>query len=130
MIFDIFSELQRPGALASQDFRAVYTEAIEQAQLADELGFGCWWAVEHHGTPEFSLSSVPEMMLLAIAQKTERIRLGHAAVLAPFKINHPLRVAERAAHCRGHRAPYRARSDCAKRQLCEGTGASTPHPGR
>jgi alkanesulfonate monooxygenase SsuD/methylene tetrahydromethanopterin reductase-like flavin-dependent oxidoreductase (luciferase family) len=97
VIFDIFSELQRPGARASQDFRAVYSEAIEQAELADVLGFGCWWAVEHHGTPEFSLSSVPEMILLAIAQKTERLRLGHAAVLAPFKINHPLRVAERAA---------------------------------
>jgi alkanesulfonate monooxygenase SsuD/methylene tetrahydromethanopterin reductase-like flavin-dependent oxidoreductase (luciferase family) len=97
VIFDIFSELQRPGAQSAQDFRAAYTEAIEQAQFADELGFGCWWAVEHHGTPEFSLSSVPEMMLLAIAQKTERIRLGHAAVLAPFNINHPLRVAERAA---------------------------------
>ena len=97
MIFDIFSELQRPDAREAQDFQAAYAEALDQARLADEMGFGCWWAVEHHGTPQFSLSSVPEMMLLAIAQITERIRLGHAAVLAPFNINHPLRVAERAA---------------------------------
>lgn len=97
MIFDIFSELQRPDAREAEDFQAVYAEALDQARLADQLGFGCWWAVEHHGTPQFSLSSVPEMMLLAIAQNTERIRLGHAAVLAPFNINHPLRVAERAA---------------------------------
>ena len=97
MIFDIFSELQWPGASGPEDYRASYTQALEQAKLADELGFGCWWAVEHHGTPEFSLSSAPDMMLLAIAQQTERIRLGHAAVLAPFNINHPLRVAERAA---------------------------------
>ncbi|MCE2391225.1 MAG: LLM class flavin-dependent oxidoreductase, partial [Proteobacteria bacterium] len=97
MILDLFSELQYPGAKTPDDFRNAYTEALAQAELADELGFGCWWAVEHHGTPAFSLSSTPEMMLLAIAQKTRRIRLGHAAVLAPFHINHPLRVAERAA---------------------------------
>ena len=97
MILDIFSELQRPGAVTPTDFRDAYDEALAQAVLADELGFGCWWAVEHHGTPVFSLSSTPEMMLVAIAQKTQGIRLGHAAVLAPFRINHPLRVAERAA---------------------------------
>ena len=93
MILDLFSELQYPGAKTPDDFRNAYTEALAQAELADELGFGCWWAVEHHGTPAFSLSSTPEMMLLAIAQKTRRIRLGHAAVLAPFHINHPERAA-------------------------------------
>ena len=37
MIFDIFSELQRPGARVAADFRAAYTEAITQAKLADAL---------------------------------------------------------------------------------------------
>ncbi len=101
MILDIFSELQRalpPGAAADRDFEAgIFRDAIEQAKLADELGFGCWWTVEHHGATEFSYSSSPEMMLAVIAQHTERIRLGHSGVLAPFNINHPLRVAERAA---------------------------------
>jgi alkanesulfonate monooxygenase SsuD/methylene tetrahydromethanopterin reductase-like flavin-dependent oxidoreductase (luciferase family) len=36
-------------------------------------------------------------MNAAIAQRTRRLRVGHAGVLTPFKINHPLRVAERAA---------------------------------
>jgi len=36
-------------------------------------------------------------MLAVLSQHTERIRLGHSGVLAPFNINHPLRVAERAA---------------------------------
>jgi alkanesulfonate monooxygenase SsuD/methylene tetrahydromethanopterin reductase-like flavin-dependent oxidoreductase (luciferase family) len=36
-------------------------------------------------------------MLTAISQQTRRIRLGHSAVLAPFRFNHPIRVAERAA---------------------------------
>ena len=101
MILDIFSELQRakpPGAVAGRDFEAqIFRDAIEQAKLADELGFGCWWTVEHHGATEFSYSSSPEMMLTVLSQHTERIRLGHSGVLAPFRINHPLRVAERAA---------------------------------
>lgn len=101
MILDIFSELQRAipaGARGDAAFEAqVLRDAIEQAKLADELGFGCWWTVEHHGAPEFSYSSSPEMMLAAISQHTERIRLGHSGVLAPFSINHPLRVAERGA---------------------------------
>jgi alkanesulfonate monooxygenase SsuD/methylene tetrahydromethanopterin reductase-like flavin-dependent oxidoreductase (luciferase family) len=101
MILDIFSELQRARGAGSPSSPAfehqVYLDAIEQAKLADELGFGCWWTVEHHGADEFSYSSSPEMMLAVISQHTERIRLGHSGVLAPFNINHPLRVAERAA---------------------------------
>ncbi|TDU02091.1 alkanesulfonate monooxygenase SsuD/methylene tetrahydromethanopterin reductase-like flavin-dependent oxidoreductase (luciferase family) [Streptomyces sp. 846.5] len=72
-------------------------QTVEQAGLADELGYGCWWQVEHHGAEEFSLSSAPELLLAAFSQRTERIRLGHAAVLAPGAINHPIRVAERTA---------------------------------
>ena len=101
MILDIFSELQRArpaGTSPGPEFeQQVYRDAIEQARLADELGFGCWWTVEHHGADEFSYSSSPEMMLAVLSQHTERIRLGHSGVLAPFNINHPLRVAERAA---------------------------------
>ncbi len=101
MILDIFSELQRARPQGTPPSRAfeqqVYQNAIEQARLADELGFGCWWTVEHHGADQFSYSSSPEMMLAVLSQHTERIRLGHSGVLAPFSINHPLRVAERAA---------------------------------
>ena len=97
MILDIFSELQRARPRGPDHVGQVFRDEIEQAKLADELGFGCWWTVEHHGAPEFSYSSAPEMMLAVLSQHTERIRLGHAGVLAPFHINHPLRVAERAA---------------------------------
>jgi alkanesulfonate monooxygenase SsuD/methylene tetrahydromethanopterin reductase-like flavin-dependent oxidoreductase (luciferase family) len=97
VILDVFSELQKPGPFAPDHEQRLLAEAIEQAQLADRLGFGCWWTVEHHGAVEFSYSSAPELMLTALSQRTERIRFGHSGVLAPFKINHPLRVAERAA---------------------------------
>ncbi len=101
MILDIFSELQRAipkDQVGDADFEGrVLRDAIEQAKLADELGFGCWWTVEHHGAKEFSYSSSPEMMLAVLSQHTERIHLGHSGVLAPFAINHPIRIAERAA---------------------------------
>jgi alkanesulfonate monooxygenase SsuD/methylene tetrahydromethanopterin reductase-like flavin-dependent oxidoreductase (luciferase family) len=97
MIFDLFNELQMQGACGRGDEHRVFTNALDQAVLADELGYGCWWSVEHHCAPEFSYSSAPELVNTAIAQRTERLRVGHAGVLAPFRINHPLRVAERAA---------------------------------
>ncbi len=98
MILDIFSELQRSGPRSGDGHEgSVYADAIAQGKLADELGFGCWWQVEHHGAPAFSYSSAPDMFLAVLSQHTQRIRLGHSGVLAPYAINNPLRVAERAA---------------------------------
>ena len=97
MILDIFAELQRPGIRGPGFEQRLYADCVEQAVQADASGFGCWWAVEHHGSPEFSYSSAPDLMLAVLSQHTERIRLGHSGVLAPFAINHPMRVAERAA---------------------------------
>ncbi len=95
MILDIFSELQqKPGRT---DEALLYTEALEQAKLADEMGYGCWWSVEHHCTGEFSYSSTPYMLLTAISQHTERIHLGTSGTLAPFAVHHPLQIAECAA---------------------------------
>jgi alkanesulfonate monooxygenase SsuD/methylene tetrahydromethanopterin reductase-like flavin-dependent oxidoreductase (luciferase family) len=37
-------------------------------------------------------------MNVSIAHQTKRLRIGHAGVLGPFQINHPIRVAERAAY--------------------------------
>ncbi|MCB9726686.1 MAG: LLM class flavin-dependent oxidoreductase [Spirochaetaceae bacterium] len=97
MILDIFSELQRARPSNEGHERRLLADAIEQARLADELGYGCWWNVEHHGAPEFSYSSAPEMMPVLLSQHTKRLRFGHSGILAPFAINHPVRVAERAA---------------------------------
>ena len=90
MKIDLFNEIQDPRPWAEAHEHVRFTRAIEQAELADELGYGCWWQVEHHGGEEFSLSSAPEIVLAAISQRTRRIRLGHSAVLAPGAINHPV----------------------------------------
>jgi alkanesulfonate monooxygenase SsuD/methylene tetrahydromethanopterin reductase-like flavin-dependent oxidoreductase (luciferase family) len=95
---DMFTEIQDPKPWAPDHEHRRILEAIEQAKLADEVGYDCFWQVEHHAGGEFSLSSAPELMLTAISQHTKRIRLGHSAVLAPFRFNHPIRIAERAAY--------------------------------
>ena len=97
MIFDVFNELQRPRPWEPGHELQAWQDGIEQAVLADRMGYSCWWMVEHHCTPEFSYSPAPEMMNAVLTQRTERIHLGHSGVLSPFIINHPLRVAERAA---------------------------------
>jgi alkanesulfonate monooxygenase SsuD/methylene tetrahydromethanopterin reductase-like flavin-dependent oxidoreductase (luciferase family) len=97
VILDVFSELQKAAPWGPGHERAVLLEAVEQAKLADALGYGCWWTVEHHGAVEFSYSSAPEIVVAVLAQHTRRLRFGHSGVLAPFRINHPVRVAERAA---------------------------------
>ncbi|TDQ00853.1 LLM class flavin-dependent oxidoreductase [Labedaea rhizosphaerae] len=97
MKVDLFNEIQSPKPWRADHEQHRFRQAIEQARLADELGYGCWWQVEHHGAGEFSLSSAPELLLTAISQHTSRIRLGHAAALAPARFNHPIRIAERAA---------------------------------
>jgi alkanesulfonate monooxygenase SsuD/methylene tetrahydromethanopterin reductase-like flavin-dependent oxidoreductase (luciferase family) len=92
--FDIFSEAQRVGP---RDEAGLFRDVLEQARLADTLGFETWWTLEHHGAGEYSYSAAPELLPTWIATQTDRIRVGHSGVLAPFRINHPIRAAERAA---------------------------------
>lgn len=97
MKLDVFCEIQQSKPWGADHERELFRQTMEQARAADENGFEIWWQVEHHGAPEFSYSSAPEIVLTAISQHTTRLRIGHAGVLAPFRINHPLKVAERAA---------------------------------
>jgi alkanesulfonate monooxygenase SsuD/methylene tetrahydromethanopterin reductase-like flavin-dependent oxidoreductase (luciferase family) len=41
--------------------------------------------------------SAPETFLAYVAAKTSRIRIGHGVVCLPFRMNHPVKVAERVA---------------------------------
>ncbi|HEX5267529.1 MAG TPA: LLM class flavin-dependent oxidoreductase [Acidimicrobiales bacterium] len=97
MDFDIFSEQQMAKPWPPGHEALVFRNTIEQAKLADQLGYKCWWTVEHHAAPEFSYSSAPELTLTAIALNTENIHVGHSGVLSPVNINHPFRIAERTA---------------------------------
>jgi alkanesulfonate monooxygenase SsuD/methylene tetrahydromethanopterin reductase-like flavin-dependent oxidoreductase (luciferase family) len=97
MKFGIFFELSVPRPLGVDLERQVIENSLEQARLADELGFHSVWAVEHHFLEEYSHCSAPELLLTAVAVQTKQIRVGHGAVVCVPEINHPIRVAERAA---------------------------------
>ncbi|ALX66957.1 LLM class flavin-dependent oxidoreductase [Microbacterium sp. XT11] len=66
---------------------------VAQAELADAVGVEFFGVGEHH-RPEFAVSA-PEMVLAAIASRTQRIRLGTAVTV--LSSDDPVRVYERFA---------------------------------
>lgn len=94
MQFDLFFEVSLPPRLGLSERRA-YAETLAQIELADRLGFGCAWMVEHHFLRGYSHASKPELLLAAAAARTASIRLGHAVI--PLPLHHPVHVAERIA---------------------------------
>jgi alkanesulfonate monooxygenase SsuD/methylene tetrahydromethanopterin reductase-like flavin-dependent oxidoreductase (luciferase family) len=92
--FDLFFEVAVPPQLGLSEAQA-YAETLAQIELADRLGYGCAWLVEHHFLPGYSHASKPELLLAAAAARTARVRLGHAVI--PLPLHHPVHVAERVA---------------------------------
>jgi alkanesulfonate monooxygenase SsuD/methylene tetrahydromethanopterin reductase-like flavin-dependent oxidoreductase (luciferase family) len=92
MIFE--AQLAFPS---KENERQLIRDCVDQALLAEEMGFDRVWAVEHHALRWYAHMSAPEIFLTWVAAKTERIRVGHGVVCLPFAYNHPIRVAERIA---------------------------------
>ncbi len=74
-----------------------YREAFEQIRLADTLGFHTTWHVEHHFREGRSHSPAPEVIIGALSQCTENLRLGFGVTLMPHAFTPPMRVAEKVA---------------------------------
>jgi alkanesulfonate monooxygenase SsuD/methylene tetrahydromethanopterin reductase-like flavin-dependent oxidoreductase (luciferase family) len=72
----------------------LYEEFINEARLADELGFSHMWLSEHHFA-EDDWNTQPLTVLAAAATHTRRIRLGTYVLL--LALHDPLDVAEAAA---------------------------------
>ena len=70
-------------------------DTIALAGLCDRLGYARFWVSEHHSN-ETIVGTAPEILMAAIAQSTERIRVGSAGVMlphyAPFKVAEQFRV--------------------------------------
>src|SRR5437868_8773471 len=97
MKFGVFYEHQLPRPWAEDSEHTLLTNALEQIELADSLGFDVVWEVEHHFVEEYSHSSAPEVFLAAASQRTKNIRLGHGIIQTAPGYNHPARTAERVA---------------------------------
>lgn len=97
MKFGIFYEHSVLKPWDEESERRVYRQAVDQVVAADGLGYDQVWEVEHHFLEEYSHSSAPEVFLSYCAAKTQRIRFGHGIALMLPPVNHPARVAERAA---------------------------------
>ena len=69
----------------------LYQEHLEEAVLAEELGFDNVWASEHHFS-EDAWNPSPITFLAAVAARTARVRIGTYVLLLPF--HNPVRVAE------------------------------------
>jgi alkanesulfonate monooxygenase SsuD/methylene tetrahydromethanopterin reductase-like flavin-dependent oxidoreductase (luciferase family) len=123
MEFDLLYELPIPfpwdGGLRARE-QARYQNAIEQVKLADKVGFGTAWFVEHHFRETRSHCSAAEVLIAALATVTEQIRLGFGVALMPHGFSNPVKVAERVAAC-----------DLVSNGRVEwGTGRSTPQEQR
>ena len=70
-----------------------FSEYLEQATLAEELGYDSIWVTEHHS--RFGVVGSPAVLLAAIAARTSRIRLGSMVAVLPY--HSPREVAEQYA---------------------------------
>lgn len=62
--------------------REALAETLAVAREADALGYRRFWVAEHHGMPGIASSS-PPVLIGAIADATERIRVGSGGVMLP-----------------------------------------------
>jgi len=72
-------------------------DTVKLAQLAEELDYKRFWITEHHNVPAFACAS-PELMMMQLLAKTQRIRLGSGGVMlphySPFKVAENFRLLE------------------------------------
>lgn len=69
----------------------LYSQVLEQARRAEQLGYDTFWVAEHH-FHEYGAVPNPAVFLAALSQQTSRLRLGTAISILTF--HNPLTVAE------------------------------------
>jgi probable F420-dependent oxidoreductase len=86
--------LQYPGQSPEGQWSKIYEAMLDQAPLAEELGYDTITVPEHHFTDDGFISA-PTTVLGALAGQTENINIGTNILILP--LHHPLKVAENAA---------------------------------
>lgn len=75
----------------NKDLKNYYGEMVEQVKWAETLGYESFWFGEHH-FDFFGVIPAPPVLMSVAAAATEKIRLGVAVCLLPYR--NPLFVAE------------------------------------
>ena len=79
--------------IGDESLPAAHQDMLEQATLADALGFDSVWIAEQHFSPERQCPS-PFLIGTAVAMRTQRTKIG---VYTTMTFAHPIRIAEDAA---------------------------------
>ena len=85
------SVLDQSPIRQGQEPAATIRESVALAQACERFGYGRYWVSEHHNSGSIA-GTAPEVLIAAIASRTERIRVGSAGVMLPHYA--PLKVAE------------------------------------
>ena len=92
--FGVWDQMQTYEVLQAAKAADVYEKHIQQAKTIEEAGFDYYWTLEHQGSYVGAVTS-PSVFLTAVAQHTERLRLGTMIWQLPF--HNPVRLAEEVA---------------------------------
>jgi probable LLM family oxidoreductase len=90
---DTFGDVTEDAAGQLLPHARVLRDVVAEAELADRVGVDYFGVGEHH-RPDFAISA-PEVVLAAIATRTERLKLGTAVTV--LSTDDPVRVYERFA---------------------------------
>jgi len=100
MEFGYFAQAFVPDFEIQADPGAEHRRLMENLEFAvecDRQGVKYIWCPEHHFLYEYSHMPAPEVFLSFVGARTERIHLGTAITNTTPPVNHPARIAERAA---------------------------------
>src|SRR3982751_4562549 len=90
MRYSVFSVNDHHPRLA-RTVAELYAQVMRHCELAELLGCDTFFCAEHH-FHEYGVVPDPAVMLSALAQRTQRIRLGSAISILTF--HDPRRIAE------------------------------------
>ena len=85
------SVLDQSIAAAGRPHGQAIRDTVALASHCEALGYHRFWVSEHHNHPSI-LGTAPEILIAALAVKTERIRIGSAGIMLPHYS--PLKVSE------------------------------------
>ncbi len=89
------SILDQSVAAAGKGHDDTIRQTLALAEQAEAWGYHRFWVSEHHSHPSI-VGSAPEILMAAIAARTQRIRIGSAGVMlphyAPYKVAEQFRV--------------------------------------